>query len=157
MLISGMIEDMNLQAVTDKLLASTGASRCTLRQDVLGADFFPVTHESLASGVESLMNVRSVDQKTTPVVLQIQREGRQVVQNDCATAFPGHEAFHEMRRIYGGLAAQIVTPVFAGEKLVAIISLHQLGQPRAWTKGEIRLASEASERARELIEAKTGI
>jgi GAF domain-containing protein len=52
---------------------------------------------------------------------------------------------------YGGLAAQIVTPVLAEERLAAIVSVHQLGSPRHWTPVEIAAATRASERVRELL------
>ena len=34
---------------------------------------------------------------------------------------------------YGGLAAQIVTPIFSDGRLEAIVSVHALGAPRAWS------------------------
>ncbi len=61
------------------------------------------------------------------------RQGRQVVQDDCATA-SDDPAFHRMRETYGGLAAQIVTPVLPDGEVAAIVSLHQLGSPRHWTE-----------------------
>ena len=42
-----------------------------------------------------------------------------------------------MLTTYGGLAAQIVTPVVVDERVAAILSLHQLGTPRAWTDAEV--------------------
>ena len=74
---------------------------------------------------------RTVDLRTQPVVLELQT-GRQVVQDDCRTAYDD-PAFQRMLDAYGGLAAQIVTPVFDGDRLRAVVSLHQLGRPRAWT------------------------
>ena len=56
-----------------------------------------------------------------------------MVQNDSSTAFPQDSEFESMRVAYGGLAAQIVTPVVVDDAVVAIISLHQLGEPREWT------------------------
>ena len=41
-------------------------------------------------------------------------------------------AFHRMLDAYGGLAAQIVTPIFAGGRLAAIVSVHVLRRPRNW-------------------------
>ena len=51
------------------------------------------------------------------------RQGRQVVQDDCRAAFDD-AAFHRMLETYGGLAAQIVTPIFREGGLVAIVSVH---------------------------------
>lgn len=138
-----------IDEVLDGLLAATGASRITLRQDVPGDYAFPVTHEALAPGAPSLREERTVDLRTQPVVLELQ-QGRQVVQDDCRSAFDD-PAFHRMLETYGGLAAQIVTPVFRDGGLVAIVSLHQLGWPRRWNEDEIAAASRAAERAGELL------
>lgn len=140
-----------LQEVVDDLLRATGASRCTLRQDVPGDEFFPVTHEALAPGAGSLRGERSVDLRSQPVVRELAENGRQVVQDDCREAF-ADPAFQRMLEAYGGLAAQIVTPVHAGGRLAAILSLHELGAPRDWTDDEIELAARAAERVRGLLE-----
>jgi GAF domain-containing protein len=84
-----------------------------------------------------------------PVVLEVLR-GRQVVQADCAIAYED-PAFLRMLAAYGGLAAQIVTPVVRDGKLEAILSLHQLGEPRQWTADEVAAATRAAERVRELL------
>ena len=139
------------QEVVDELLEATGASRCTLRRDVQG-DYFPVTHEALAPGVPSIREERSTDLRKAPVVRELLETGRQVVQDDCARAFDD-PAFQRMLGAYGGLAAQIVTPVFLDGRLAAIVSLHQLGSPRAWSEGERDLAAEAGERVRALLGA----
>ena len=142
---------MGLQEVVDELLAATGASRCTLRQDVRG-DFFPVTHEALAAGAPAIRDERTTDLRRAPVVRELLETGRQVVQDDCANAFDD-PAFQRMLVAYGGLAAQIVTPVFRDGRLAAIVSLHQLGAPRRWTRHERGLAAAAGERVRALLAA----
>ena len=144
-----------LQAVVDELLAATGASRCTLRRALPGELFFPVAHEALAPGAPSISDERTIDLRGQPVVRELARSGRQVVQDDCRSAF-AEPAFHEMLDAYGGLAAQIVTPVFAGGRLAAIISLHQLGSPRTWTEREIRLCADAGARVSGLLEREGG-
>jgi GAF domain-containing protein len=140
---------VSLQAVVEELLAATGASRCTLRQES-GHDFFPVTHEALAPGAPSIRDERTVDLRTAPVVRQLLDTKRQVVQDDCGRAFddPG---FQQMLAAYGGLAAQVVTPVFMDGRLTAIVSLHQLGAARRWSAEELDLANRAAERVRALI------
>ncbi len=142
---------MSLQAVVDDVLAAMGASRCTLRQEVEG-DFFPVTHEALAPGAPSIRDERTVDLRTAPVVRQLLETKRQVVQDDCARAFDDPD-FHRMLAAYGGLAAQVVTPVFVAERLAAILSVHQLGAPRRWSADDLDLANRAAERVRALIAA----
>jgi GAF domain-containing protein len=131
------------------LLARTGASRVTLRQDLPGEYAFPVTHEALAPGVGSLKDERTVDLRNQPVALEV-AAGKQVVQDDCANAYDD-PAFHRMREIYGGLAAQIVTPVVARGTVSGIVSLHQLGAPRHWTEAEIEACRAAATRVEELI------
>lgn len=142
---------VGFQDVVDELLAATGASRCTLRRDVPG-DYFPVTHEALAAGVPSIREERTTDLRRAPVVRKLLDTGRQVVQDDCASAFDD-PAFRRMLDAYGGLAAQIVTPVFRDGELAAIVSLHQLGAPRVWSEDERALAAEAGERVQALLGA----
>ena len=131
------------------LLDDTGASRVTLRQDVSGDYAFPVTHEALVPGVGSLMEERTVDLSNQPVAIEV-GAGRQVVQDDCATAYDD-PAFHRMRETYGGLAAQIVTPVLDDGEVKGIVSLHQLGEPRQWTDDEIEACRAAAARVGELL------
>jgi GAF domain-containing protein len=138
-----------IEPILEDLLARTGASRVTLRRDLPGGYAFPVTHEALAPGVGSLRDERSVDLRGQPVVREVQA-GRQVVQDDCRAAFDD-SAFQRMLETYGGLAAQIVTPVFREGRLAAIVSLHQLGAPRRWTDAEAELCSDAADRIRELV------
>jgi GAF domain-containing protein len=52
---------------------------------------------------------------------------------------------------YGGLGAQIVTPVREGERLLGIISLHHLGGPREWAERELSLARAGAQLAACLI------
>jgi GAF domain-containing protein len=138
-----------IEDVLQALLSSTGASRVTLREDVPGDYAFPVTHEALAPGVGSLRGERTVDLRNQPVALEV-AAGRQVVQDDCAQAFDD-PAFHRMRKTYGGLAAQIVTPVLAGGRVAGIVSLHQLASPRRWTEEEIEACRAAAIRVGELL------
>ena len=109
----------------ERLLTETAASRVTLRQDLAGDYAYPVTHEALADGVRSLRDERTVDLPAQPVVVELQ-QGRQVVQDDCRAAYDD-PAFQRMLDTYGGLAAQVVTPIFEGGRLRAVVSLHQLG------------------------------
>ena len=138
-----------IQTTLEALLAETGASRVTLRQDVPGEYLFPVTHEALAAGVGSLKEERTIDLRNQPVAQEVSA-GRQVVQDDCAQAYDD-PAFHRMREIYGGLAAQIVTPVLVNGRLAGIVSLHQLGSPRRWTEDEIEACTAAAARVGQLL------
>jgi GAF domain-containing protein len=138
-----------INVLLQDLLGQTVASRVTLREDVPGEYAFPVTHEALAPGVPSLREERTVDLKTQPVVALL-RDGQQVVQDDSRAAFED-PAFRRMLDTYGGLAAQIVTPVLRDGRLVAIVSLHQLGSPRRWTADEVAAASLAAQRVGEVL------
>lgn len=138
-----------IDAILDGLLRDLGASRVTLRQDLPGDYAFPVTHEALSAGATSLRDERTVDLRTQPVVREL-AQGRQVVQADTRAAFDD-PAFQTMLDTYGGLAAQIVTPVFAGGRLAAIVSLHQLGSPRTWTDDEAAACTRAATRVAELL------
>jgi len=138
-----------IEDVLQALLSSTGASRVTLRENVPGDYAFPVTHEALAPGVGSLRGERTVDLRNQPVALEV-AAGRQVIQDDCAQAFDD-PAFHLMRETYGGLAAQIVTPVLSDGRVAGIVSLHQLGSPRHWTEEEIEACRAAATRVGALL------
>ena len=134
----------DIDPILARLLRDLRASRVTLRQDLPGDYAFPVTHEALADGVSSLLRERTVDLRNQPVVRELLR-GRQVVQPDCVAAFDD-PAFQRMLETYGGLSAQIVTPVFVGEGLAAILSLHELGAPRGWTERDAAACTQAAAR-----------
>lgn len=138
------VEGRALQAIVDELRALFDVGRCTLRRDVAG-ETFPVVHEALAPGVGSLVGDARVDLRGQPVVQVMTSGGPQVVQPDSRAAHPGDDAFARMLEAYGGMRAQIVTPVRVGGALRAIISLHELRDARAWTEVETRLAREAAE------------
>jgi GAF domain-containing protein len=138
-----------LAAILEELLAETGASRVTLRRGEDDGYAFPVTDEALAPGVGSLKDERTIDLRTQPVALEVQRRG-QVVQDDCRAAH--HDpAFQHMLDTYGGLAAQIVTAVQADGRTAAILSVHQLGSPRAWTASEALACRRAADRIAGLL------
>ena len=132
----------DIDSILVGLLSQLGASRVTLRQDLPGDRAFPVTHEALAPGAGSLRAEATIDLRTQPVAIEV-AAGRQVVQDDCASAYDD-PAFQRMREVYGGLDAQIVTPVFTAGRVAAILSVHQLGAPRRWTEGEIDQCGEAA-------------
>ena len=138
-----------IDAVLQQLLDETRASRVTLREDVPGDYAFPVTREALAPGGSSLRGERTVDLRTQPVVLELQRSA-QVVQDDSASAYDD-PSYQRMLETYGGLAAQIVTRVVTDGSLAGIVSLHQLGSARRWTESEIAACRRAAARLGELL------
>lgn len=136
-------------AILEAVLAETGASRVTLRRGEDDGYAFPVTNEALAADVPSLRQERSVDLRTQPVVVDVRTRG-QVVQHDSRAASDDAD-FRRMLDAYGGVAAQIVTPVVARGDVVAILSVHQLGRPRSWTDAEASACRRAAERLAELV------
>jgi GAF domain-containing protein len=103
----------------------------------------------LGARAGSLRDERTVDLRTQPVVALLQR-GDQVVQDDTRSAFDD-PAFHRMLDTYGGLAAQIVTPVIRDDRLEAIISVHVLGAPRSWSDEDAATCRRAAVRVQELL------
>lgn len=140
-----------IESMLHELLDRTAASRVTLRRDVVGEVAFPVTDEALAPGAPSLRDEHTIDLRSQPVAIEV-RAGRQVVQDDCASAYDDPD-FQRMLVAYGGLAAQIVTPVLVDGAVRGIVSLHQLGTARRWTEDEIAAATSTAERVAELLEA----
>jgi GAF domain-containing protein len=132
-----------LQAIVEELRRMFDVGRCTLRRDVPGQTF-PVVHEALGPGVPSLIGDTRIDLRGQPVVRVLTEQRRQVVQDDCRAAFAEPE-FQRMLAAYGGLGAQIVTPALVAGELVAILSLHHLGEPRAWAAAEVDLAVAAAD------------
>jgi GAF domain-containing protein len=138
-----------IEPILEELLAQTKASRVTLRQDLPGDYAFPVTREALAPGVASLREERTVDLSKQRVAREVS-SGRQVVQDDCASAYDDPE-FHRMRATYGGLAAQIVTPVLVDGRVTGIVSAHDLRAPRHWSAAEVEACRTAAARIAELL------
>jgi GAF domain-containing protein len=138
-----------IEEILEDLLASLGADRVTLRRNLPGDQAFPVTDEARAAGVASLRDERTIDLRTQPVALEV-AAGRQVVQDDCATAYDD-PAFHRMLEVYGGLAAQIVTPVLKEERVEGIVSVHQLATPRRWAAAEIARCTSGAAALAELL------
>jgi GAF domain-containing protein len=138
-----------LEAIISSLREAVVVDRCTLRLEVAG-EFFPVVHESRRSPAATLIGDRNVSLQGQPVVEAILAGAEQVVQADTATA-SDDPAFGRMLVHYGGLGAQIVTPVREGATLLGIISLHHLGGPREWSPDELTLARAAADLVARLV------
>src|SRR5437588_5898592 len=138
-----------LEAIVAALREQVDVDRCTLRLEVAG-EYFPVVHESRTPGTGTLIGDRSVSLQGQPVVAAILAGAEQVVQPDCPAASED-PAFQAMLERYGGLGAQIVTPVRDGEALLGIISLHHLGGPRDWSARELALGRAGAELVRRLV------
>lgn len=139
-----------LTAALQRLIDGTGASRCTLRQDLDGSFTFPVTHEVCVAGAPSLRDDASVDARSAPTIKRLLRERAPVVIEDCRRAAvedPDYrdEGFLAMLDNYGGLSAFVVFPLFDGDRMLATIALHQLGAPRRWTQADLALGAQTAE------------
>lgn len=138
-----------LDALVAALREQVAVDRCTLRLEVDG-EYFPVVHEALSAGTGSLIGDRKVSLQGQPVVEAILGGAEQVIQPDCAAA-SDDPAFQAMLGHYGGMGAQIVTPVKDGGELLGIISLHHLGSTREWSQRELALPRAGAALVRRLV------
>jgi GAF domain-containing protein len=145
----GLLRAAAFEAIVGALRERVDVDRCTLRLDVAD-EYYPVVHESRTEGTGTLIGDHAIPLQGQPVVEAILGGAEQVVQRDCLAA-SDDPAFHAMLAHYGGLGAQIVTPVRGGEALLGIISLHHLGGPREWSARELALARAGAELVRRLL------
>lgn len=131
------------QAILDRLRVALDVQRCTFRQPVQAAFAFPVTFESRAEGMRSLLGDFTIVQTGQPVIVKLLAERKQVVQEDCRVA-SDDPLFHKMLAHYGGMRAQVVTPFIVGDALKGVLSIHEVRDVRAWTVAEKALAAEAA-------------
>ena len=136
------LQDAAVQAILDRLRQSLAVHRCTLRQDVLDAYAFPVTYESRTEDANPLLGDFTIIQTGQPVIDKLLADRSQVVQDDSRNSSTD-PLFHTMLEHYGGMRAQIVTPLFHEDSLVAILSVHQLHATRNWSTAEMDLARKA--------------
>jgi len=131
------------QAILDRVRTALDVQRCTYRQPVQDAFAFPVTFESRAENMRSLLGDFTIVQTGQPVIVKLLAERKQVVQGDCNIASTD-PLFHKMLAHYGGMRAQVVTPVIVDDQLKGVLSIHEVRAPRAWTAAEKALAAEAA-------------
>lgn len=124
----------DVEQLIEELRAELGVQRATVRVDVPDA-VFPIRWEVLAPGTGSLRD-DTTDLSRQPVPRVLEEQGGQVVQEDAAAAFPHDGEFHAMRERFGGLRAQIVTGCYRGDRLLALLSVHDLRGPRSWSEAE---------------------
>jgi hypothetical protein len=117
-----------------ELLAELAVSRVTVRLEGAGGRL-PVTHEALARGANSIKDEEiTPDMRQHPIVHEVLL-GRQVVHNDCV-CISREPGFLRLLEKYGGLRAQILTPVTHHSDVIGIVSVHQLNEPRFWSELE---------------------
>jgi GAF domain-containing protein len=139
----GQLIGAALDGLVSEMRERVSVERCTLRLDV-AEDYFPVVYEARLDGVRTLIGDQEVSLQGQPVVEAILGGIEQVIQPDCAAA-SDDPAFQRMLVSYGGMGAQIVTPVRDGERLLGIISLHHLGGPREWSDRELAIPRDGAE------------
>ena len=131
-----------LGRVMDDLLASTRASRVTLRVDVAEHGFqvnLPAA-EALSAGAKSLKAEGSLDQRAAETVKWLEREHRLLVQNDVYTDGPSPP--QALIDIYG-TRAQMLGPLFVEGQLGGWISVHQNGSARNWSDEDTAALTQA--------------
>ena len=138
-----------IQAELEAVARDLKVQRATLR---LPSDesVFPIAYEHCEPGTHSIRDTPRLDMSKQPVVLKMQAGASQVVEDDCnvSTDDPG---YHEMRAMFGGMQAQIVTANRnADGEIIGLLSLHDLTAPRVWTEAEAARARAAADRLDEL-------
>jgi GAF domain-containing protein len=128
-----------LSPIADRLRAATAASRTTVR--VTDSSGEPaLAAESLADGVGSMRDGPQPAVSAAPTYTELERTRTIIVQDDCRTEGPRPPAaLIEHYRVY----AQMLAPVFAGDAMIATISVHQQDSPRPWTPAEVAALRQA--------------
>ncbi len=130
---------MTFDAIVSDLLASTNASRVTLRLAVPG-EGFPVVAEDVAPGISSIRLDVSPSLTKAPTVEYLAERRANLIQDDCLSAEVRPPA--ELLQLYG-VKAQMLGPVLRGEQLIGIVSVHYTPGSRHWTDEEIRALNRA--------------
>jgi GAF domain-containing protein len=123
-----------LQDITDRLCAVTGASRTTVRgRD--GDDPVALLAESLAPGVESMADGQEPALITAaPTYTALGQTRALLIQDDCVNAGPQPpRSLVERYRV----RAQMLAPVLRGPELIGTISVHQQDVTRHWSPADI--------------------
>jgi maleate isomerase len=134
------VEIAELRALTDALLAATGASRTTVRLAVGDAPPTLLVAESLAVGVRSMRDGPQPSIMAAPTYVHLQEHREILVQHDCITDGPAPPP--SLIADYG-VRAQMLAPILDGERLVGTVSVHHQCTTRAWTLEEIGALTQA--------------
>lgn len=133
-----------------RLLEETGASRTTLRADIeaLGVSVNLPMAEALRPGVNSLRGDGSVNQRAAETVEWLEAHRTILVQNDFdAAPYPPAALVQSY-----GTKAQMLGPIFIGDRLIGWISVHENTGPRQWAAADVAALREAITRASAIIE-----
>ena len=135
------------QSIVDELRTATRSDRVTLRLEnaALGLKLERVAVESLADGVNSIMTLTTADIRNGSAPRWLIANRRTFVMDDCLRpsdpALAPEDYVIETYRV----RSEMVSPVFADQELVGIISVHYTQGPRHWTTAELELIEDACE------------
>ena len=147
-----------LSEMLKELLDATQASRTTIRLDMEEFGFEPTrpTAEAVRPGVPSILNQVRKDMHKSGTIAFMKRERRLLIQDDLlhpsADALPPTELI-EVYETY----AQMLGPVFHGDKLVAWISVHENTGARHWTPDDAQALTRAVEVTQSMLDRIAGI
>lgn len=130
---------MDLAWQLGTLLELTGSQRTTLRLDVSDMNF-PVIGEATAPGVATIADDNTLDQRNAPTARWVLERREILVQDDVARGTPRPP--QELIDSYG-VRAQMLAPVFDGERVIGWISVHA-DAPRIWKSTEIAALRQTS-------------
>ena len=143
------MSDVEIQAELAAVARDLNVQRATLRL-ISDTAVFPIAYEHCEPGTHSIRDKPRLDMSKQPVVLKMQAGASQVIEDDCAVA-TDDAGYHEMREMFGGMKAQIVTANRdADGQIIGLLSVHDLTSPRIWTDAEAARARAAADRLEEL-------
>jgi maleate isomerase len=147
---------LRFQRVLDELLTRTQAGRTTIRVDLPshGLQVDRVAGESHRQGVRSIRNDGSLDQWAMPTVKWLELHREKLVQNDFATDPPPVSA--ALVDVYG-VRAQMLGPLFMGDRMVGWISIHEVAGPRTWSPADRQALDEAIRAALDVLKTYAGV
>jgi maleate isomerase len=136
----------SLQSILEALLAATGSSRTTVRLDLperrLHVD--RVAAEAVAPGIRPIRPDASLDQWAMPTVQWLAAEQRTLVQNDVDS--DGPPVSPELVASYG-VQAQMLQPLVRDGQMFGWISVHEVGETRAWSDADLAAVTRAATHA----------
>lgn len=141
-------------AILESLRKATDASRTTLRVDLtqFQLNVNAPAAEALASGVHSIKDKTSLDQRKAVAVKWLEKNRRVFVENDCLNTTPDVAPESEVTGIYG-IRSEMVAPIIMRNGfLIGWVSVHNIRGPHRWSGSEIAAIESASADMRRLIE-----
>ncbi len=134
--MGGVAEEIDLTRLHEilaLLLDRTGASRTTLRW--ANRESGPVLiAEVCAPGVSSMRDSSLRGVAEAPTYLYLLEHRRFLIQEDCLTdpVAPPRSLVDDF-----DVSAQMLAPVTLGDAMIATISVHHQGAPRAWSESDV--------------------